>query len=318
MSAMGPRLIVSIDFELRWGLHDRLGSDLQAYRGPLEGVREAVPILLQTLRETSIKATWACVGALGCTSWSDYFAWAPPPPRYADPTLTFDPRWCDWDPHGTLHFAPQLLEAIRDTPGQEIASHTFGHLYLGEPGVMRADVERDCQAIRSLFRERLGVVPMSLVFPRNQPFPLSALAPHGIRVVRTNPPQWYWNQTRGDQQTWWTRAPRLLDGFVARTPRTPETHGAGVISTAASFFVRWNLPEPLWSLHLNAIVESARRAPSGSVLHLWFHPHNLGVELARSTRRLRTLFGRLTNPDLGMHSVSMGMLADPMVAEIAA
>src|SRR5688572_21752053 len=103
-----PRVVISIDFELRWGVHDVLGSDKDAYRTQLEGVRRVVPLLLSLFEQRSIHATWATVGALGCRDWNEYFRRAPAAPVYADPKLAFDRRWADWDPRGELHFAPDL------------------------------------------------------------------------------------------------------------------------------------------------------------------------------------------------------------------
>ena len=59
-----PSVVISLDFELRWGMHDRLGTNYDAYRENLENVREIVPALLKLFSEHKIRVTWACVGAL--------------------------------------------------------------------------------------------------------------------------------------------------------------------------------------------------------------------------------------------------------------
>ena len=53
-----PRVVWSMDFELRWGLHDRLGLDFDAYRANLEGARQAVPELLGLFVQRGVRATW--------------------------------------------------------------------------------------------------------------------------------------------------------------------------------------------------------------------------------------------------------------------
>ena len=60
------KVVWSLDFELRWGMHDRLGLDRDLYRRNLEGAREAVPRLLQLFTRRGVRATWATVGALAC------------------------------------------------------------------------------------------------------------------------------------------------------------------------------------------------------------------------------------------------------------
>src|SRR5262249_384382 len=79
-----PKAVWSLDFELRWGMHDLLGMDRNAYRTNLEGAREAVPLLLDLFVQRGVRATWATVGALACNDWDEYFRLAPPPPAYGD------------------------------------------------------------------------------------------------------------------------------------------------------------------------------------------------------------------------------------------
>ena len=146
-----PSVVISLDFELRWGLHDRLGTNMQAYRQSLEGVQEAVPALLRLFSQRKLRATWACVGALGCAGWEDYFSRAPAPPRYHNPRLALDPRYADLDPDGRLHFAPELLQLVKDTPGQELGTHTFSHIYMQEPGITSEDVAADLRAVSQLW-----------------------------------------------------------------------------------------------------------------------------------------------------------------------
>ena len=145
-----PSVVISLDFELRWGLHDKLGTNMQVYRQNLVGVQEVVPALLRLLSNRKLRATWACVGALGCANWDDYFSKAPAPPRYHNPRLAPDPRYADLDPDGRLHFAPDLLQLVKDTPGQELGTHTFSHIYMQEPGITSEDVAADLRAVSLL------------------------------------------------------------------------------------------------------------------------------------------------------------------------
>src|SRR5688572_30050895 len=133
-------VVFSVDFELRWGVHDVHGTNLDGYRGELEQGRENVPRLLGLFSSCDIHATWATVGAIGCKDWGEYFRRAPPPPRYANPAFAIKPEYADMDPDGHLHFAPDLVRAVCATPGQELGTHTFTHLYMGEPGVTAEDV----------------------------------------------------------------------------------------------------------------------------------------------------------------------------------
>ena len=55
-------LIVSLDFELHWGVRDV--KTVAQYRENLLGVRRAIPALLATFADYGIHATWATVGFL--------------------------------------------------------------------------------------------------------------------------------------------------------------------------------------------------------------------------------------------------------------
>ena len=273
----GPKVVWSLDFELRWGMHDLLGMDRNAYRANLEGAREAVPLLLNLFVHRGLRATWATVGALACNNWDEYFQLAPPPPCYADSRLAFDPRYADLDPDGVLHFAPDLVRLVSRTKGQDLGTHTFSHIFLGEIGVTQEDVQADHAALTGLFRERLNTAPTSLVFPRNQVAFLPFYRANGINVWRDNERSWYLNQTeRANHPVF--RALRLADAltpFLTRGGRFSE--GA----TTSTLFVRVTLPEIAWRAHLAKLATEVRRMRRDSVLHFWLHPHNVGGNLRR-------------------------------------
>ena len=277
-----PKVVWSLDFELRWGVHDRLGLDADRYRKNLEGAREAVPRLLQLFSKRGVRATWATVGALGCSDWDDYFRRAPPPPRYFNSQFAVNRHFADLDPDGVLHFAPDLVALIAETAGQDLGTHTFSHIYLGELGVMEADAIADHAATLALFRERFYITPTSLVFPRNQVAFLAHYRAQGISAWRDNESSWYYQLTRHTNHPV-VRAFRVTDGL------TPWRARGGSFSDGrcpSTLFVRVGLPESLWRLHLARIVNEVRRIKNGGVLHFWLHPHNLGADVSRGIQRL--------------------------------
>ncbi len=277
-----PSVVWSLDFELRWGMHDLLGLNRDAYRRNLEGAREAVPRLLELFAERGVRATWATVGAVGCANWDEYCRRAPPAPCYADMRLAVSPRYTDLDPDGMLHFAPDLVQRVAEATGQDLGTHTFSHIFLGEPGVMRRDAEADYAATTKLFQERFRVTPTSLVFPRNQVAFLNFYRSHGISAWRDNETPWYFRMTRYDTHAL-IRSLRLLDALVPW-----RTHGGRFEDggTSSTLFVRVYLPEPLWRVHLAKIAVEARRLGPGGILHFWLHPHNLGADVPLGIRRL--------------------------------
>jgi peptidoglycan/xylan/chitin deacetylase (PgdA/CDA1 family) len=284
-----PKVVFSLDFELRWGLHDRLRMDFDAYRKNLEGVRDAVPALLGLFAERGVRATWATVGAVACHNWDDYFRRAPPPPRYANPCLAFSRRYADIDPNGALHFAPDLVRLVSLAEGQDLGTHTFSHLYLGEMGVMLGDVEADHKAVVTLFREAFAHTPTSLVFPRNQVAFLRFYCAEGITAWRDNEADWYHILTQHADHTL-VRARRLADALAPWRTRGGQFEGG---CTPSTLFVRVNLPVSAWKVHLAKIAAEASRARHGDVLHFWLHPHNIGDNVRRGIERLNQVLETL-------------------------
>ena len=86
---MGGTLIVSLDFELFWGMLDC--SSLEAYRANVLGGRKAIPQLLSLFRRYDIHATWAAVGFLFGANYEElsrYFPEESLRPSYEKPEIS--------------------------------------------------------------------------------------------------------------------------------------------------------------------------------------------------------------------------------------
>jgi peptidoglycan/xylan/chitin deacetylase (PgdA/CDA1 family) len=285
-SADKGAVVISIDFEMRWGVHDLYGLDMEPYRENIENVRQVVPDTLTMLDERGLKATWACVGALALHGWEEYFNLAPPPPKYVNSSLAVKHEYARLDPLGRLHFAPDLVRRIIETKGQELGSHTFSHLYFREPGVTAADFMADIEAVEKLWRDRFGLVPTSLVFPRNQSAFENLMTNTSIRTWRGPEAAWFHNCSEQNNNTLLPRLLRLVDSINPWIRRA-----APVVNrmTKASLFVRFNLPDTLWRLHIKRIAGELRGIPPGSVFHIWWHPHNLGQKMPLRLARLEQI-----------------------------
>lgn len=268
---MNPALVVSLDFELRWGLLGVLGDDMNQYRENLEGVEEVVPGLLEAFRHRGVRATWATVGALACRDWDEWEARAPAYPRYDNPAFAWRDMYRRLDPGGRLHFAPHLVDAIVAADGQELGSHTFGHTYFREPGFKRANAIADTDAVLRVFQEGWGVTVQTCIFPRNQVAHTDVLQQRGIVAWRDNPTPFYWNAATEAEQTLAVHVLRYADSLVPLGRRAFATR-----ALRSSYFVRLTLPPMLWRQHCRRIVGEARALRDDETLHLWFHPHNIG------------------------------------------
>ena len=280
-----PSVVISIDFELRWGVHDKVGFNLDSYRKQLEGAKEAVPSLLEKFETSNIKATWATVGALACQNWDEYEKRAPKAPSYWDKGLKINPRYKELDPSGDLHFAPDLVEAIVNTPHQELASHTFSHLFFAEPGVMSHDAIADTQATRQVFEDKYNITPRTIVFPRNQVAFVPFLAEQGLRCFRGRESPWYCQLSGKADSHPLPRWCRLVDSFLP-VNRGEMMQKTSMLNIPASVFLRLYLPPSLFKLHMARIKNELSLAKHKGLVHLWFHPHNLGQNIQSSLKNL--------------------------------
>lgn len=297
-------VILSIDFEMRWGVHDVYGLNFDGYRKNLENCRPAVVATLELLRQRGLRATWATVGALGANDWHDYYSFAPPPPNYLNKEIAIRHDYAELDPTGILHFAPDLIRRILATEGQELGSHSFSHLYFREPGVTAADFVADMAAVERLWNERFGAKPVSLVFPRNQSAFLDRLGDTGIRVWRDTELGWYFNCNSQSDNTILPRALRLYDSINPWGRRVARIEGN---VAGASLFVRFGLPEAFWRLHLRRIRRELNSLDPGETVHYWWHPHNIGFDLAIGMDRLEQLMDLVADACVKRNVVSCAM-----------
>ncbi len=318
MSANGRpagALVVSLDFELHWGVHDALPID--TYRENLLGVRDAVPALLALFAEHGVHATWAVVGMLFFRDRRELLAGLPSRrPAYADQRLSaysiLDQVGLD-ERNDPLHFAPSLIERIAAAPGQEIGTHTFSHYYCLEDGQTAADFGADLDAAIAVAGARLGRRPRSIVFPRNQIAPqhLAVCAQEGFVAYRGNPDHWGYRARAGRRERLVRRAFRLADAYLPLT----RTRGAGgraapPVDVSGSRYLRPHAPalRHLEPLRLRRIARELRRAARrGETYHLWWHPHDFGHALAANLRFLAAVLAVFDDcrDRWGMQSLTM-------------
>lgn len=311
-------LVVSLDFELLWGVRDLYPADGGAYRANLLGARAAIPKLLDLFAEYGIAATWATVGLLFARSRDEAAAFSPAiRPQFQDDGLN---PYADLNgaiDDEPLRFAPDLLSQIAACPGQEIGSHTFGHYYPLEPGHDWESFRADLLAAAEIGK-RFGVQPASLVIPRNQLNLdyLPIIAEAGFTSVRANAHGWPHRACpNAEFRTFPARISRLADAYLPLTGNQVIGWDEiaivdGVALIPASQFLRPSSArlrrlEPLRFRRLSSSIR--RAAEQGGIVHLWWHPHNFGVNQDENLAFLRRLLDvyRTCQAEHGMESMSM-------------
>lgn len=312
-------LVISLDFELDWGVRDTLSLN-GGYRENLLGAREVVPKLLALFGRYEIAATWATVGFLFASTREELLAASPAvKPQYHDVRL--DPYRAeigDDEQSDPLHYAASLIELIAAQPRQELATHTFSHYYCLEPGQTKEAFRADLEAAVKVAAAR-GVKLRSIVFPRNQLNPdyLEALKPLGIDCYRGTEPGQLYRPAAGGEQSLPRRALRLLDSYfdltgpnLVRWEAVREANG--LCNVASSRFLRpfRRRLEPLrWRRVVKAMETAAKQ---GAIYHLWWHPHNFGVDQEANLaflERVLKVFADLRER-YGMESLSMAEVCD--------
>ncbi len=315
-------LVISLDFELHWGVRDHVTRDDALY-GRLPDARKAVADMVDLFAARHIRATWATVGFLFASTRDEVDAHLPRErPTYPHPELDPYVESIGTDEeHDPEHLAGSLVDLIGATEGQEVGSHTFSHYYCLEPGQSEATFRADLAAAQAIALRR-GLKLTSLVLPRNQwnPAYAAAVLDLGFRCIRG--PQRSWGhraRPRGDQSML-HRGARLTDTYVGVSP-PPTTKWnnvllpSGLCDVPASAFLRPYDParrrlDPLRLARLRSGMQHA--AQHGRIFHLWWHPHNFSQHQSENFAVLEQVldeFGQLAVAE-GMQSLTMADVAD--------
>lgn len=283
------KFIVSLDFELMWGVRDVVTID--AYGEHIRGVHTALPKLLEYFKKYHINGTFATVGLLFFENKEELVANLPEvKPQYTDANLSPYGNYIDQfvgtdtksDPY---HYGPGLIELIKTTPGQEIATHTFCHYYCLEPGQTLEDFKHDLLSAIRIANKR-GIHIETIIFPRNQVNEayLEVCRQHGIKSYRHNEESWIYAARNNENERLSRRSLRLLDAYINISGHhcyTDSYMAASVpYSMPSSRFLRPYSKRLKWleGLRLNRITEGMSHAAKNNLTyHLWWHPHNFGI-----------------------------------------
>ena len=312
---MAGTLIVSLDFELFWGMHDC--STLEKYGPNILGGRKAIPQMLDLFCKYGIHATWASVGMLFANSPQELHPYLPQrKPSYLHAALSpypFLSHIPDGDPH---YFAPKLLEQISQTPGQEIGSHSFCHYYCREEGQSPEDFYDDMRAALSIGKDK-GYALKSVVLPRNQSEPdyIDVLRELGYTSYRDEENDWIHEKVRFRPLM---RLLRLADVYLPLTGQgcfLPKNEN-GIVNIVGSRMYKPRFIGLLEPLKLRRIKKQMLHAAKHDLcFHLWWHPHNIGVNTAYHLKQLEVIFSyyKWLQTTYDMRSLNMGELAEEVL-----
>jgi peptidoglycan/xylan/chitin deacetylase (PgdA/CDA1 family) len=309
--------VLSLDFELLWGVYDSRGAE---YYPSIERVFTVVPKLLDLFNKYEVACTWATVGAILLENVAAFENYKPSKlPGYTNTVLSpynsvntlavLNPR---------LLFGAYLVRCISNTPKQEVGSHTFSHYYALEAGQTIDEFQADLDA-NLVVASTHGLKLNSFVFPRNQfnSKYLEACDRAGFTAYRGNPNHWAYAATAKNTFDMHKRAFRLIDAYIpvsgALVHKFKLDRSSGIYDIPASLFFRpFSKRLKIFEfLKLSRIKYSMRRAAKdGGVFHLWWHPHNFSSDTEKNISQIEELlkYFKYLNGRYGMRSMSMNEL----------
>lgn len=282
------KFIISLDFELMWGMND--ATTVEKYGKHIAGVHTAIPRLLKVFDGHQVKATFSIVGFLFFETKEQLIQNIPAHiPHYTNKTLTnytgYLDKIGDTYQEDLYHFAPDLIELIKRYPNQEIGTHTFSHYYCLEEGQTKEDFRADIKQAQKIALEK-NINLSSLVFPRNQYNDeyLQVCKELGIICTRGNELSWMYKAKSGKNQNVFYRLFRLADSYINLTGHNcyaeKQLSTRLPVNLPASKFLRPYSAslKSLEGLRLRRIKNAMTvAAKKGLMYHLWWHPHNFGV-----------------------------------------
>ena len=281
--------VISLDFELYWGVRDVVS--LEHYKENLKGVRLVIPALVDIFNKYKIYATFATVGFLFFKNKKELLNSVPLLcPTYENenlsPYISHVHSIGENESSDIYHYAWSLIDLLEKNH-QEISTHTFSHYYCLEKGQTANQFKNDIIAAKQIGIER-GIQLESIIFPRHQfnDEHLKICYAQGIKTYRGNQKSFVHTPLVGNEKAYFRRLIRIIDSYINllghNTYHIDCIPFDSMLNIPASRFLRpySRKLKFLDKLRLNRILkEMTYAAKEKRVYHLWWHPHNFGLNL---------------------------------------
>lgn len=313
-------LLVSLDFELFWGVQDC--HTYEDYGANVLGGREAVPKLLEIFKKHDVHVSWATVGMMFADNKAELKNYFPPEclqPHFENKALS-SYRVVDYIGNDEIaepyFYGKSLIDKVSQYPNQEIASHTFSHYYAREAGQNIREFEADLKSARKISQAK-GYDVKTLVFPRNQ-----SKSEYEQTMLDTG-----FVAYRGEEEDWIHKIPinivkrmfRLADSFInltgSATYSKSDFKKGELYNFRGSRFLRpySHTLRFLERLKIRRVKGQMKKAAKkGEIFHLWWHPHNVGINTERNLKNINEIFDYydFLKKKYGMESKNMLELAE--------
>lgn len=297
MKVTNGHFVISLDFELFWGIRDKFS--FEEYGANVLGVWEIFPRLLDTFERYNIHATFATVGAMFAKDLDDLKQFLPEiKPNYTEEILSpyhgYIGESAQNDPR--FYFGNQLIQLLKKYPNQEIGTHTFSHYYALENGQTFESFTSDLNSAIQIAKAN-DVEVQSFVFPRHQLNPkyIQRFPEFGIRIYRGTEKAWYHSPARGKDEGIIKRAVRYADYFI--NLGSNHLQDISTLKQGDLYCIqasRWLRPfdqrKLFQRLKIRRIKQQMRAAAKqNKIFHLWWHPHEFGVNQEENFKMLEEI-----------------------------
>ena len=308
--------IISLDYELMWGVWDV--TTRENYGNNILGVKQVIPKMLQLFEQYGIKTTFATVGLLFAKDKNELLASMPDiKPAYTNNDYNVYGKEViktgfneEDDPY---HFGYEHINLVKKS-GHEVATHTYSHYFCLEEGQTAEEFDADIKAAVKIAGAN-DIPVTSMVFPRNQinEAYLPVLVTNGIHVYRGNPISWIYKPRMFAAEIPFIRLCRLLDTYLPVSGyNTYSIHKeAGLpVNIPASRFLKPYNKNLAWleKLKLKRIMkEMTIAAKKNQLYHLWWHPHNFGINIPENLANLTIILNhyQLLQQQYGFTNLTM-------------
>jgi len=303
------KFIISLDFELHWGVFDTLEN---RYDDNLNGVKNAIENMLVLFNKYNIHVTWATVGLLFNENKDDYAKYKPIlSPSYKDKNLkSLSLDIGKNEKEDELHYAYSIIKLIKSYPNQEIASHSYSHYYAMECWQTIEEFEEDIKSAVDIAKDKYDIDLKSFVFPKNEINTeyIDILSKYKFTSYRENPTHWIYKN--GQQTNIIGKIIRTIDSYINITGNKCSRikNNNSLKNIVGDRFLRPFKNKFLNTLMLNRIKNEMKYAAVNNTnYHLWWHPHNFGINTDNNLNNLEIplKYFKELNKEYNMESICM-------------
>ena len=296
--------VISLDYEIHWGVFDAMS--LENYGDNLKNVNLVIDRLLVLCDRYDVKLTFATVGMLFAKTKKELLNFNPElKPNYTN--LKLDPYQLinsvgENEENDPLHFAYSRIKEIKENSNHELGTHTYSHYNCLAQGQTIQQFEQDIVSAKNIGKS-IGIEVKSIVFPKNQVNKayLDVCYEHGILSFRGTEKSGIYRTTGNKIKKKFVkliRLTRLMDGYFNITGHNTYdvekiNSKKGIVNLPSSRFLRpyFNVLKFLEPLKVRRINKSMKyAAKNNEMFHLWWHPHNFGVNIDENFDNLEKIF----------------------------